>query len=79
MSGVTSSFGYDSNGELTSVTLAGATSTYTYNQSGEMASATDGLGNATFYTYDDNGNQTGTSQLWVDPSNKLPIPWHAHD
>jgi len=56
----TSSYGYGTNGNLTTVTDAlGHVTTYAYNANGTMASVTDARGNVTSYSYDAKGNLTG--------------------
>ena len=60
-------FGYDSNGNLTSVTKApgtlNLTTVSTYDSFGELTSITDPLGHATRSHYDSNGNPTAQ----IDP------------
>src|SRR6266567_3467715 len=55
------SYTYDTNGNVASVTVpitssTSATTTYTYNGFGEVLTTTDPLGNVTTNTYDGNGN-----------------------
>jgi RHS repeat-associated protein len=62
--GHTTTYNYDSNGNVTSVVDAlGNTRSFTYDSNLRMTSATDPLGNVTRYEYDARGNQTAI----VDP------------
>jgi RHS repeat-associated protein len=58
--GHTTTYTYDSNGNVASVTVptgsGNATTSYTYNSFGEVLTTTDPLGNVTTNTYDANGN-----------------------
>jgi RHS repeat-associated protein len=55
--GRTTSIGLDSRGNLTSLNAAGIAATYAYDTRGRRIRETDGLGNVTNYTFDDNGNE----------------------
>src|SRR5262249_3765418 len=81
--GVATYYGYDSNNNLTSVSQSprrppfgpnpqGSVTVYGYDSSGYMNSSTSPTGVVVSYTVDPNGNQTGTSENWTDPSNILP-------
>jgi YD repeat-containing protein len=52
-------FGYDAGGNLTSKTVGGILTTFSYNAADELTSASGGLNMA--YTYDGNGDRTGSS------------------
>ena len=59
--GATTTYTYDSNNNVTSVSVpiapdTYATTTYTYNSFGEVLTTTDPMGNVTTNTYDANGN-----------------------
>jgi YD repeat-containing protein len=49
-----------------------AITSYTYDIFGYLQSSTTPTGVKATYTRDANGNQTGTSMNWVDPSGQLP-------
>ena len=67
----TTTYAYDSRGELASTTTAGSgTTSYVYNSHALPISETDGAGNVTSYTYDAYGNVTGESVR--DPSGAEP-------
>jgi RHS repeat-associated protein len=53
------SYGYDANGNRTSMTDATGSSSYVYDPFGELTSATSGARNTVGYGYDSNGNITG--------------------
>jgi RHS repeat-associated protein len=62
--GKETSYTYDADGNLKTVTDAnGKTTTYTYNSRNELVTAEDPLGNVATYVYDAEGNVTGT----IDP------------
>jgi RHS repeat-associated protein len=60
--GRSSSMGYDTKGNLTSLNIAGQASGNTYDAKGNRTSETDALGNVTSYTYDANGREL--SRTW---------------
>lgn len=55
--GRTTSIGISSSGNLSAVTMGGLTLSYSYDAKGRRTRETDGLGNFTSYTFDDNGNE----------------------
>ncbi len=55
--GRSTSIGMDTRGNLTSLNVAGIAMTYVYDTKGRRTRETDGLGNITNYTFDDNGNE----------------------
>ncbi len=55
--GRVTSMGIDAKGNLTSMNVAGITTTYVYDAKGRRTRETDGAGNATNITFDDNGNE----------------------
>lgn len=61
----TTSFSYDSNGNLLSKSITAGASTrsfsYTYNTSGQVLTAADPLGNVTSYAYDSKGDLTSVT------------------
>ena len=61
----TTSFSYDSNGNLLSKSITAGASTrsfsYTYNTSGQGLTAADLLGNVTSYAYDSKGDLTSVT------------------
>ena len=62
-------FQYDSRGDLTIESGPDGTTIMGYNTAGDLISSTSPTGVTTDYTYDANGNQTGTSFVWIDPNN----------
>jgi RHS repeat-associated protein len=55
--GRTTSLGLDNRGNLTSMNVAGIARTFVYDSQGRRTRETDGQGNVTNYTFDDNGNE----------------------
>ena len=68
-SGVTRSTGFDTNGNLLTLTIDGRSTTYTYDTMNRVSAVTDPLGNVTDYGYDGNGNTAHT----VDPESQSTL------
>jgi YD repeat-containing protein len=67
--GVVTAFAYDAHNNVTQVTEGGATTKSAFDSSGYLAAITTPTGVTTNYTYDANGNPTGSSLTWVNPAN----------
>jgi YD repeat-containing protein len=67
---VTSTFAYDSHGNMLTVTHGTAVTQMTYTPEGFLASNVDPSGVTRTFTYDANGNQTGSGFTWVNPQGK---------
>jgi large repetitive protein len=63
-----STFAYNANGDVTSVTdAAGDTTTYQYDANGNLVFRQDAAGNTTTWTYDTQYNQVLTETQWLTP------------
>ena len=66
---------YNSKGNLSSTidALGNTTATFDYDSSGNLDETTDAFGFIRNFSYDTNGNQTGTTYQWVNPDDNLDI------
>ncbi|XZE20921.1 putative Ig domain-containing protein [Pirellulaceae bacterium SH449] len=76
--GNSTTFGYDSFGNITHVTQSNwsvgtsTTSSMVYNTFGDIIAMTDADGNSRSMQYDSVGRQIGASYVWTDPNGILP-------
>lgn len=81
--GRTTSYTYDSNSNVTSVSrpigAQTATTSYTYNSRGQVLTVTDPLGHVTTNTYDANGNLTSVTTPAPDGQTAASVTQFAYD
>ena len=71
--GLTTTYGYDAQDRLETVTRAGLTTETVYNASGQVAATVDGLGNITEYEYDASGRLVKTYASYSDSDAAIQV------